>query len=227
MKVYKHLVIGGGEVGTALSEILKCHIHDPFKNKNQTGVFDVIHIAFPYSASGQFMKSVRKYQKEFKPKITIIHSTVPVGTSRKLDAVHSPIRGVHPNLKKGIQTFVKYFGGKKAKEAAKIFSSLGIKVVTTEKQENTEAGKLWDTTQYGVNILLNREIFNWCKKNGVDFEVVYTQFNKTYNDGYSALNRKEVLRPFLRFMPGKIGGHCVVQNSSLFNSKSAKLLRNS
>ena len=72
MKIYKHLVIGGGEVGTALSEILQCNIHDPVKNKRQIGIFDVIHIAFPYSK--QFIKSVKQYQKEFRPKMTIIHS---------------------------------------------------------------------------------------------------------------------------------------------------------
>lgn len=225
MKIYKHLVIGGGEVGTALSEILQCNIHDPVKNKRQIGIFDVIHIAFPYSK--QFIKSVKQYQKEFRPKMTIIHSTVPVGTSKKLNAVHSPIRGVHPNLKNGIQTFVKFFGGEEAQKASKIFSDLGIKVYTTINSDNTEAGKLWDTTQYGVNILLNKEIFSWCKKHGVDFDIVYTEFNKSYNEGYSSLKRKDVLRPFLKFMPGKIGGHCVVQNSNLFNSKSSKILRNS
>ncbi len=225
MAKYKQVVIGGGEVGSALSEILGCNIHDPIKNKKQTGVFDVIHIAFPYSKN--FVKSVKQYQKEFKPKITIIHSTVPVGTSRKVGAVHSPIRGIHPKLVQGIKTFVKYFGGKDAKKASKIFSNLGIKVYTTKKSENTEAGKLWDTTQYGISILLNKEIFDWCKKNKVDFSIVYTEFNKTYNEGYSFLGRNDVLRPFLKFVQGKIGGHCVVQNSRLFNSRSSKILRNS
>jgi UDP-N-acetyl-D-mannosaminuronate dehydrogenase len=132
-----------------------------------------------------------------------------------LGIVHSPIRGVHPNLAKGIKTFVKYFGGKDAKKAASIFSRLGIKTKVFKEAKTTEALKLWDTTQYGRLIMLEKEIHEWCKENKVDFKAVYTEANKDYNEGYTKLGRPEVVRPYLKHVEGPIGGHCVTPNAKL------------
>lgn len=218
----KHLIIGYGEVGQGLHKVVGGAIHDPFKHFIALNTFDVMHVCIPWN--DKFIKAVRKYQKEFKPSLTIIHSSVPVGTSKKLNAVHSPIRGVHPNIDLGIKTFVKYFGGKNAVKAANIFNKLGVKTKVVKDSNTTEAAKLWDTTQYGVFILLNKEIKRWCEKNKVDFDIVYTDFNKTYNEGYLDLDRPEVVRPRLKYMEGKIGGHCVIPNAKLLTSHFAKLL---
>ena len=239
----KQIVVGLGEVGSALLNILQCDGYDPNKSfltsdpHNQEtypffwrdgqiyyGDYDVLHVAFPYF--DKFEETVREYQNLFHPKLTIIHSSVPVGTSREVEAVHSPIRGVHPYLEKGIRTFVKYFGGEKAEDAAKIFSDLGIKTKVTDYSETTEAAKLWDTTQYGISILLNKEIYKFCKAKSIDFDIVYTDFNKTYNEGYTKLGMPHVVRPYLKHMEGKIGGHCVVPNAKLLQSWVAKLLDN-
>jgi hypothetical protein len=74
-------------------------------------------------------------------------------------------------------------------------------------------------------ILLNKEIRDYCNKHGVDFNIVYTEFNRTYNEGYEELGRKEVARPYLKYVDGKIGGHCVYQNSKLLDSKTAKAIQ--
>ncbi len=217
------VVIGYGEVGQALKEVLACDCHDPYKHmvapKKQ---YDVIHIAIPYTPT--FIRHVKSYQKLFKPTLTIIHSSVPVGTSRKLGAVHSPVRGVHPHIAKGIKTFVKFFGGKDAKQAAKLFKNRGINVYVTLLSETTEALKLWDTTQYGVLIALEKEINAYCKTFGLDADVVYRLSNQTYNEGYIKLGRHEVLRPYLKHVDGPIGGHCIIPNARLLHSPSAKSL---
>ena len=98
----KSLIIGAGEVGKGLHKVIGGKIMDKEPVK---GEFDIIHICFPYSKN--FSLEVTKYQLMFKPKFTVIHSTVPIGTSKKLKAIHSPIRGVHPYLAKGIKTFVR------------------------------------------------------------------------------------------------------------------------
>lgn len=226
----KHLILGYGQVGKAIHKILgKADWYDMSGQEDSTmeaNPYDVIHICFPYYKD--FLACVKEYKQLFpSAKLIIIHSTVPIGTSSELGAVHSPIRGVHPNLVKGIKTFVKYFGGVGAKEAASIFAKKGIKVKTTDRAENTEAMKLWDTTQYGAMILLNKEIHDFCEKHNLDFDFVYKEANKSYNSGYAQLGRSEVIRPVLKYESGKIGGHCIVQNSHLFNSKTAKRLRNS
>jgi hypothetical protein len=223
----KNLVIGYGEVGQAISRVLNTNdVIDKNSGiylKNGPQEFDTMHICFPYTA-GEFEKEVTAYQNTFRPKITIIHSSVPLGTSDKLNAVHSPIRGVHPHLEKGIRTFVKYFGGFKAHEAAAIFAEKGIETRVIRDARTTEASKLWDTTQYGIMILLEKEIYKFCRDNGLDFEVVYASFNETYNEGYRELGMGYVNRPALMHKDGKIGGHCVVENAALLDTDLARLI---
>ena len=123
--------------------------------------------------------------------------------------------GVHPNLEEGIRTFVKYFGGKAAWVPAEEFKKLGIDVHYTATAKTTEALKLWDTTQYGILITLQKEIYAYCKRNQVDFSQVYTHANQTYNEGYTKLGKPEVVRPFLDQQDGPIGGHCVIPNANI------------
>lgn len=218
-----NLVIGLGEVGKALQSILECDGID--KGDKSTGQYDVLHIAFPY---GDFFKSkVNAYAAFYNAKLIIVHSTVPIGTCDPEGWIHSPIRGVHPNLEQGIRTFVKYFGGdtSDAKAAASIFEIKGIPTYLTAKAADTEALKLWDTTQYGILILLNKEIYKFCQKNHLDFDTIYTHANETYNEGYMKLGRPEVIRPALKYSGFKIGGHCVLQNAKLLKSESAYKLR--
>ena len=211
-----YLIVGYGEVGKALHEIIgEAEIYDI---KNVPRIFlkpDVVHICIPYTR--KFERFVRYWQKT--DALIIVHSSVPVGTCDKLGVVHSPIRGVHPNLAEGIRTFPKYFGGKNAGKAAAIFDKLGIKTLTYSNAKTTEALKLWDTTQFGRLIMLEKEIYKWCQKNEVDFDAVYTFANQDYNEGYVKLGRPEVVRPYLKHVEGKIGGHCVRENAKLLKVK--------
>lgn len=218
----KSLVIGIGEIGSAIAEILEC---DGINSHTEAkGDYDVIHICFPYS--DKFIEQVKDYQKMYSPIMTIIHSTVPMGTSEQLGAVHSPVRGVHPLLKEGIMTFVKYFGGANSYDAARIFADKGIAVHMYDESKTTEALKLIDTTQYGLMIMIQKEIYNFCQDQGLDFDVVYRSANIDYNKGYVKLGREDVVRPFLTHMPGGIGGHCVIPNAHILKEDFwlAKLL---
>lgn len=222
MDSVSNLVIGMGEVGKAMASILQC----PGIDKDQEilgSQFNFLHICINYTDN--FIEIVKSYQEKYAPLYTIIHSTVPIGTSKKCNAVHSPIRGVHPDLEKGIRTFVKYVGGPDAPTVGHMFEQLGLKVQLVDKAETTEALKLWDTTQYGIYILLNKEIYKFCQKNNLDFDTVYTHANETYNEGYMKLGRPEVVRPALKYTGFKIGGHCVLQNAKLLKSESAYKLR--
>ena len=207
--------MGHGEVGKAIHEIVgDAFIADFRKNTWRGEKVDVIHICIPYSKD--FDGIVRRYKRAG---LVICHSTVPVGTCDRAGIVHSPIRGVHPHLAEGIRTFVKYFGGKNSARAARIFRRFGIRVRHFKKATTTEAVKLWDTTQYGRLIMLEKEIYAWCKKHKVDFDVIYRRANKDYNEGYIKLGRPEVVRPWLKHIEGKIGGHCVRENAKLLKVK--------
>lgn len=211
----KQIIVGLGEIGKALQKILQCDGVD--KELSEPRKYDVLHVAIPYTGD-RFHVDVFNIQYLYSPSLTIIHSTVPLGASRKHNAVHSPIRGIHPHLEQGIRTFVKYFGGDKAEEAAVIFQEGGIKTICTEKQETTEALKLWDTQQYREAILLEKEIHNFCDHYGIDFDLIYSSANKTYNEGYEALGRSEYKKYILKHIDGPIGGHCLEPNNLLLKS---------
>lgn len=219
----ENIVIGLGEVGTAIASILECEgidVNQEADNKS----YKTIHICFPYSEN--FVEYVKQYQEKYSPEYTIIHSSVPVGTSIQCNAVHSPVRGIHPFLEKGIRTFVKYFGGSDAYECAEVFKNKGIDVFITPSSNDTEALKLWDTTQYGLNILIEKEIHKFCKENQLDFDLIYTQANITYNKGYNELGYPQFTKYVLEHREGEIGGHCVIPNSKLIDSPLSELLWN-
>ena len=229
----RSVIIGKGEIGTALGNVLKDY-NPLFLDFNidlivQTGEFvaknlevDIMHIAFTYS--DKFVESVKNYQKIFKPKHTVIHSTVPVGVSRQCDALHSPIIGIHPNLESGIRTFIKFIGGENASEVADYFRRAGLKVYIVDKSEATELMKIADTTYYGLCVEYTKEIKRLCDKYQVPFEF-WTIYNDNYNKGYEKLGHSEFVRPNLVPIMKKIGGHCVLPNLHFLESDFAKFLQ--
>ena len=224
----KTIIIGAGEVGRSLCRVLQ-EKHEVFlrdvQEENVEGEVDVMNICFPYFRI--FEDEVRRYQKLYKPKLTIIHSTVPVGTSRKLGAVHSPIHGRHPNLAKGILTFTKYIGGARPKDTAlarKFLNQAGIKTKVVSSPEASELSKILCTTYYGFAILFMKETKRICGKLGISFSEVYN-WNQHYNRGYAKLGLHSVIRPILKYKDGPIGGHCVVPNTKLLNSWLTNTLR--
>jgi hypothetical protein len=217
----RHVVIGRGEIGSALVRLLGADWVD-LDAKTAAGRYDHMHVAIPYG--DRFVADVEKYRKQFEPSLVIVHSTVPVGTCEKIGAVHSPCRGVHPNLYAGLRTFIKFFGGEGAEKAAEPFRIRGVRCYIAKTSRDTEAMKLWETTQYGVFIRLMQEIHDYCEANGLDFETVYRLSNISYNDGYAALGLAKFNRPVLEYMGPGIGGHCVRENARLLDSPFAQLV---
>lgn len=233
-------ILGYGEVGRGIVEFYKntrlgqhfggrvgwqVKIKDLKRDDGLIGT-EILHICFPWS--NNFIKTAEKEIKTIKPKLTIIHSTVFPGTTKKINlllpkklkgtVVHSPIRGMHPKLYKGIKTFLKYVGAdnKKAGELArKHLETLGIKTKVFQSSVTTEIGKLLDTSYYAICIAWHGEMKKICDKAGVDFEKAVTDFNETYNQGYKKLGKTNVIRPVLYSPKGGIGGHCVIFNTQI------------
>jgi len=220
----KSIILGAGQVGKSLYNVLKETYKDTLiqdKEIEHFGEFDIIHICFPYSKT--FIDDVKDYQTIYRPKYTVIHSTVPVGTTRQLQAFHSPVRGIHPHLEKSLKVFVKYLAPKD-KELKKYFEKAGIKIKLIEKPEDTEALKIWSTTLYGWNIVFEKEVYKWCKENGCDFNIVYRDANKTYNEGYEKLGYPQYKKYILKETPGSIGGSCVIPNCRLLKHPITRLI---
>lgn len=229
MMTEETLIIGNGEVGTALFDILSKTYHPVYKRdvKNIPIADKVLwlHICYPYSKD--FIKITQGYIAQYNPLYTIIHSTVPVGTTRKIkdsNIWHSPIRGVHPNIAQGILTFEKYFGGEYNERVLNYFKNAGVKAIHASSPENTELAKILDTTYYGWNIVFCKEALRLCEKYGADFSMVYQAMNNSYNEGYQKLGMPNVVRPVLFPRLGKIGGHCVINNCGLLKSAITKII---
>lgn len=221
-------ILGYGEVGQAVAKLYKfphlrqgfggqARIKDLNRDDGLKGV-EILHICLPWSK--KFVKTAKKEIKKIKPKIAIIHSTVAPGTIKRIGGmvVHSPIRGVHPYLFKGIKTFVKYIGADNKKAgnlAKKHLESLGIKTKVFMPSITTEIGKLLDTPYYGLCIAWHGEMKKICDKAGVDFNEAVADFNKTYNQGYIKLGKKNVIRPVLYPPKRGIGGHCIIPNAKM------------
>lgn len=214
----RHVVIGAGQVGRAIAEVLGCEAVDI---DGHAGTADVIHVCFPYT--DDFAAAVLDYQATYQPSFTVIHSTVPVGTSRRLGAVHSPVTGKHPDLAVSVRTFVKFFGGERAEEAAAPFAAVGVRTECYPDAETTETGKLWATLQYGWLIAIEKEMRRFSENHGADPDIAYRRFNEVYNEGYAALGLPHRL-PILQHMPGRIGGHCVIPNARFTPAYIARLL---
>ena len=230
-KKEKVLVVGLGEVGRALYELLKesgkFAVYgfdlDEEKMRNITDsvelpkVIDIMHTCYPCVDQENFVKTTLNYIKKFKPKITIINSTVPPSTTQKIyDAskslvVHSPIRGMHKNLetmKKDILFWSKYVGGatKEATELAqKHFEKLGLKVKVLRSPLETELAKLFETTYRAWMIVCFQEMHRISRHFGADVSEVV--------DMIEDIHRVHFNKPL--HYPGVIGGHCLIPNTQL------------
>jgi UDP-N-acetyl-D-mannosaminuronate dehydrogenase len=213
----QHVVIGAGEVGSAVSQVLSSRYDVHLRDLVASGPAkaEVLHICYPYSDT--FVATAERYMQSYAPSLTIVHSTVPVGTCTQLNAVHSPIRGRHPFLVESILTFVKFFGGARSAEAAQLFSYCGVQTRSVPDAKITEAAKLWELVQYGLQIVVEKQVWAWCKTQGLDFDVIYTEFAQTYNQGYDSLDQPQFHRPIITHIPGPIGGHCIVPCSALLD----------
>lgn len=225
MRKKTDLIVGFGEIGKSLYKILRkkytVNILDIEPEAIVTHDVNVMHVCFPYTAS--FVKEIKRYRKMYKPAYIVIHSTVPIGTSKKLECFYSPVRGVHPHLEKSLQIFIKYLAPNN-KYLVNYFKNAGIKIKSSADTNSLEAMKLYCTTVYGMNIIIEKEIWNFCKTNGLDFNTVYTDCNLTYNDGYKKLGFPQFSKYVLKHVDGKIGGHCIIPNCKLLNTDSARFI---
>jgi len=239
-------ILGFGEIGASLAKVYNDHkekfevLIKDLERDDGLDSLDVLNICIPYTEN--FIEIVKNQIHESNPDLTIIHSTVMPGTTNKIKSilgnnfkvVHSPIRGVHPELYEGIKTFVKFVGAEddmSRRAAIEHLDSLNIKTEHCDNSVTTELGKALSTTYYGVIIAFHGEMSNFCSQVGANFEQAITRFNETYNKGYTSLGKENLVRPVLyppKGNPPFIGGHCVVQNAEMisknFSSKSIDLI---
>ena len=216
------IIIGNGETGKAIYglygkrqyNVSIIDIDSPLIDVNN---IDVMNICIPYSKN--FIHIVQEYIKQYKPKLTIIHSTVLPGTTKQistLNIVYSPIIGIHPELFKSLNTFKKFIGADNKRSlslAKRHFKKIKIKFIILKNSKTVETAKILSTLYYGMCIAFHDDVDKLCNKNNIPFNDVMTKWNTEYNRGYKLLGKPNVIRPVLTPPKGKIGGHCIIPNA--------------
>ena len=206
------VVVGLGEVGKPLSELLSEHYQvvgiDIDPPKQAIGAVSILHICYPFEIR-DFVGETAKYIEKFKPSLTIINSTVGVGTTRKVAersgarVVHSPVRGKHARMLQEMKSYTKYVGAmdpEAGREAAQHFAAAGLNTRILATPEASELGKLCETTFFGVMIAWAQEVERYCDQWGANYEEVISLYDEIK------------FFPPVKYFPGVIGGHCVMPN---------------
>ena len=235
------LVVGLGEVGRPLFELLKksekfevyCwdidnRIMQDFQQDSLPEEIDVLHICYPCSDQEDFVKTTLYYVKRFRPKLTIINSTVPPGTTQKVHILsgrrmaHSPVRGMHKNgesMKRYLLFLTKYIGGvdeESARLARKHFEDLGLKTKVLKGSIEAELAKLFETTYRAWMVACFQEMHRISRHLGADFDDVVDFLEDDHRIRFD--------RPIM--FPDVIGGHCLIPNAELLlKSYDSKFLR--
>lgn len=221
----KSLVIGTGQIGSALYENIK-NVFDSYKRDIEDlpleGV-EVLHICFP--DSDEFVSFVKKYQEEYKPDLTIVHSSIGVGKTRELGekVVYSPMRGRHPQLVSEMKMFTKFVGGYNAEDVQKACNYLEFcrfHTIKSYSPHTLELVKLLSNIHMGIECAWAQEVKRICKAFGADYDT-YLDWEKTYMKGYQLSGDTHLSRPILSPLP--IGGHCILECTDIL-SKSFKSL---
>jgi hypothetical protein len=179
----------------------------------ERGSVDVMHVCFPFEIP-DFIGEVARYIDLLQPRLTVINSTVAVGTTRAVHQRtgarigHSPVRGKHARMLEELSTYVKFVGavGEGADtEIAEHFSSLGLQTRVLSSPEATELAKLTETTYFGLLIAWAQEVERYCDRVEVDYEEI------------AAFYEEIQFFPRVTYFPGVIGGHCVMPNIEILS----------
>ena len=207
-------IIGLGEVGRPLYDLAERTGHkvvgvdvEPI-DLPAPGTVSVMHVCIPFEID-DFVGETARYFNLLRPGLTVINSTVAVGTTRSVHerigspTVYSPIRGKHARMLQELTHYDKFVGPIDAESghaANRHFESLGMTTRILSSPEAAELAKLTETTYFGLLIAWAQEVERYCDSVGADYDEVVAFYEEV---GYL---------PPVKFLPGIIGGHCVMPN---------------
>jgi len=208
------LVLGLGEVGHPLLNVLgRAHrilgVDLPARDVQES--VELLHVCYPGEIP-DFVGVTRAYVNRYAPEVVVIHSTVPVGTTRAVQSAiavpvaHSPVRGKHARMEEELLSYVKFVGAFDASVGDRVerhFQTAGMRTRQLSSPEATEIAKLSETTYLGVLIAFAQDVARMAAKKGVSYEEVASFYAEI---GYL---------PPVEYTPGFIGGHCVMPNIAL------------
>ena len=212
------VVVGLGEVGkpllSILSKVYNC-VGVDVAPVNPVGPCSVLHVCYPYEIP-DFIGTTTEYMAKYRPRLTIVHSTVGPGTTRKViettpgaSIAYSPVRGKHARMEVDMLRYKKFVGASRpevAKFAVEHLEQAGFKTALFRTSEIGELSKLLETTYLGLLVAWTQEVERFAMRYGASSEEV------------NAFIEEIDFLPSHIF-PGHIGGHCVMSNIAILRSQ--------
>jgi UDP-N-acetyl-D-mannosaminuronate dehydrogenase len=222
----KVMVVGLGEIGKPLLDVLSKHYEtvgiDITPPADLPERVDVMHVCYPFRIQDFAGETVR-YIQRFKPKVTVLNSTVSIGTTRSIadragaKVVNSPVRGKHIRMAADLLHYDKFVGALDAESADVVvrhFHGAGMKTRVLSSPEATELAKLTETTYFGLIIAWAQEVERYCDQLGLKYDEIVSIYEEVS------------FFPRVKYSPGIIGGHCVMSNIEILSQlNSSNLLR--
>ena len=235
----KNIVVGMGEIGTPIKKILSkkiiCvgyDINPKLCEKKKLEKFSklstsILHVCIPFN--GKFLQNIIKLNKEFQPKIIVIHSTITPRTTEKLQTklkipvIYSATRGVHKRMMHDLKRYTKFFSLETnaprkiwaKRKYALTMNKCGIKTEFMSNPVTLELAKIiCDTSYYGWLITYSQISKLIADKHNVDYDEMW-KFSEE-------IQKYLGNRP--KMFPGIIGGHCVIPNLELIKVKNLNLI---
>jgi UDP-N-acetyl-D-mannosaminuronate dehydrogenase len=219
----KVVVVGMGEIGGPLFDLIsKCYdvVGVDLDPVEVAGQVDVMHVCYPFQIK-DFIGETIRYIGRFKPALTVINSTVAIGTTRSISersgavVVNSPVRGKHARMLDELRSYTKFVGAidpVAGDHAVKHFASVGLKTRLLSSPEATELAKLTETTYFGLMIAWAQEVERYCDRSGQSYDEVVAFYDEIK------------FFPEVKYFPGIIGGHCVMPNIQILKNWNGSLL---
>ena len=235
----KDIVAGLGEIGLPILKILskkekivgydidkKLMNEKKFLQSNELPT-SLLHIAIPVTS--KFDSNVIQLYKKFKPDCIVIHSTIPPGTTERLQKklsspiIYSATRGVHKRMLKDLKRYTKFFSISKnaprktwaVSNFRSKFQKIGIKTKKMSKPETLELAKIVCDTSYLGWLVNYAQISNVIAK---EHDVNYDEMWEFSDEIHKILGNRPKL------YPGFIGGHCVIPNLELIHNQTLDLI---
>jgi len=212
------VVAGMGEVGRPIYEILSEKFESVGVDIQPVDVAEpcnVLHICYPFQIR-DFVGTTAAYIDRYEPALTIIHSTVAPGTTRKVQeavgarlVAFSPVRGKHARMKADMLHYKKFVAApcqEAVEPALAHLTEAGFQTATFRTVELAELSKLVETTYFGILIAWAQEMERWAELYGGSFD-----------DANAFIKEIDFLPSHI--FPGEIGGHCVMPNIAILKTQ--------
>ncbi len=208
------VVLGTGEVGRPLLQILSrkfdC-LEVDIAPVDPPPACSVMHVCYPFQTP-DFIGTTVAYIRKYRPRLTVINSTVAPGTTRQVEqaagdalVAYSPVRGKHARMESDMLRYRKFVSATRPEAlqlAREHFEQAGFKTAVFRTPELAELSKLVETTYLGV-------LIGWAQ----EVERFAAHYDGTFDDVCAFIEEVDFLPSHI--FPGHIGGHCVMPNIAI------------